>query len=128
MNHIDRDIIQNYINNFRRNISKYLKKNIGLKLTVYQYNKGVVLSIEFAINGQNKDEFRSESPNIVEAFKRSNIKSFGEISSNMEFGGTNLLMEANRIFIVKDLNNSEWTDVQANNDVEKILTPQNQDV
>lgn len=123
---MNRETIQDYINNFRRSISPFLKKNVGLKSIVFPYDKGVILAFEFGINGQNKDEFRSESNSVSEAFSRAKITSFGAINNNFTFGGTNLIMDANQVVLIKDFEPKEWTDKQSKIDVNKILSPQNQ--
>lgn len=121
---IERDEIQKYINNFRRRISPYLKTNIGLKTTIYPYDKGVLLSFEFGLNNQNKEEYKAECRNIGEVFSRSKIDSFGGSNSRATFNGTNFIMSLNTINIIKDFNEFEWTDEQASNDVHRILNLQ----
>ncbi|WP_411831017.1 hypothetical protein [Mariniflexile sp. AS56] len=116
--------IQQYINNFRRKISPYLKKNMALKAIVYPYLKGAIVVFEFGGGTQTRDEYRTESKNIGEALKRAKINAFGEIvSDNIKFEGTNTVMFDNNIALIKDLNDNEWTDKQAAIDVNKILSP-----
>ena len=118
--------IQHYINNFRRKISPYLKKNIGFKSIVFPYSKGTVIVFEFGPNMQSKDEYRTESSRIGEVLKRAKINIFGDDpSDNVKFEGTNTFMYENNITIIKDNNESEWTDKQAAIDVNKILSPKN---
>ncbi|WP_343330359.1 hypothetical protein [Polaribacter staleyi] len=123
---MNKNKIQHYINNFRRKISPYLKKDIGLKTIVYPYSKGVLLLFEFGPNVQNKDEYRSKSEKISEVLKKTKITFFGETNDNLTFQGTNTVMFDNNIAIIKDLTDNEWTDKQASDDVSKILTPQKQ--
>ncbi|MDF9796127.1 hypothetical protein OKW21_001390 [Catalinimonas alkaloidigena] len=121
---MSRENIQHYINNFRRSISRFLKPNVGIRTIVYEYDKGVLLSFEFGINLQNKDEFRAKSSNIAQALKKAQITIFGENPVNIIFHGTNLVMDNNQVALVKDFTDKEWTEKQAFEDVNKILNPQ----
>lgn len=53
---MERTTIQNYINNFRNSISRFLKENVGIKTIVYQYSNGAVLVFEPGVNTPNNDE------------------------------------------------------------------------
>jgi hypothetical protein len=123
---MEREKIQNYINNFRRKISPYLKANIGLKTIVYPYDKGIFMSFEFGLNNQNKEEFRGECRNIAEVFQRAKVTSFGGSNSKATFNGTNFIMFENIVNIIKDFDEDEWTDDQASKDVQRILNPKNE--
>lgn len=121
---MEKNKIQHYINNFRRKISPYLKKDIGFKAIVFPYSKGTVIVFEFGANTQTKDEYRTESKGVGEVFKRAKINAFGDIpSDNLKFEGTNTLMFDNNIAVIKDEKENEWTDKQAAIDVNKILSP-----
>lgn len=122
---MNKEVIQNYINNFRRRFSPYLKKNIGFKTVVIPYDQGVILSFELGMNAQNKDEYKGECKNISEALGKLKLKSFEE-NSNVVFKGTNIVMENNVIALIKDFAPNEWTDIQAMNDVSKILNTSQQ--
>lgn len=50
---MERTTIQNYINNFRNSISRFLKENVGIKTIVYQYSNGAVLVFEPGVNTPN---------------------------------------------------------------------------
>lgn len=120
---MERTTIQKYLNNFRRRISPYLKRNIGIIAKVYPYTKGVVILLEFGEDYQNNDEYMEEFHTANEIFNFLNIKAFGGIADNIEFGGTNSVMFDNKIVFIKDFKEKEWNDSQAQSDIDKIVQP-----
>lgn len=118
-----RQEIQNYINNFRRILCRFLKPDVGIQSTVYPYNKGSVIVYELGLNLQNKDDLRSNSKEITEAFQRTNLfeNEKGEVVHS--FVGTNILLIKNKIVVIKDDNAKEWTEEKAQLDIEKIIQP-----
>lgn len=120
---MDRQEIQNYINNFRRLISRFLKPDVGIQSTVYPYDNGCVIVYELGLNLQNKDELRSSSKEITEAFKRTNLFENEKGEQHHSFVGTNILLIKNKIVVIKDDNSKEWTEEKAQLDIEKIIQP-----
>jgi hypothetical protein len=120
---MDRQEIQNYINNFRRLFSRFLKPDVGIQSTVYPYEKGSVIVYELGLNIQNKDDLRSSSKEITEALKRTNLFENEKGEQNHSFIGTNILLIKNKIVVIKDDNAKEWTEEKAQLDIEKIIQP-----
>jgi hypothetical protein len=120
---MDRQEIQNYINNFRRLFSRFLKPDVGIQSTVYPYDKGSVIVYELGLNLQNKDDLRSSSKEITEALKRTNLFENEKGEQNHSFVGTNILLIKNKIVVIKDDNSKEWTEEKAQLDIEKIIQP-----
>jgi hypothetical protein len=120
---MDRQEIQNYINNFRRLFSRYLKPDVGIQSTVYPYDKGSVIVYELGLNLQNKDDLRSSSKEITEALKRTNLFENEKGEQIHSFIGTNILLIKNKIVVIKDDNSKEWTEEKAQLDIEKIIQP-----
>ena len=120
---MDRQEIQNYINNFRRLFSRFLKPDVGIQSTVYPYDKGSVIVYELGLNLQNKDEVRSSSKEITEALKRTNLFENEKGEQIHSFVGTNILLIKNKIVVIKDDNAKEWTEEKAQLDIEKIIQP-----
>lgn len=118
---MDRQEIQNYINNFRRLFSRYLKSDVGIQSTVFPFDKGSVLVNELGINMPNKDEIRSNSKEISEALKRTNLFENENGEHINSFVGTNILLIKNKIVIIKDANEKEWSEEQSQLDIEKII-------
>lgn len=125
---MDRQDIQNYINNFRRYLSGFLKSDVGLQTTVYPYGEGCVIVCELGINLLSKDEIRTQSKDIAEALKRTTIFEQEKGEHTQSFLGTNIILTKNKIVLIKDDNDKEWTEDKAQQDISKILSPSKEKV
>lgn len=120
---MDRQEIQMYINNFRRLFSRFLKPDVGIQSTIFPFDKGSVIVYELGLNLQNKDDLRSNSKEISEALKRTNLFENEKGNQIHSFVGTNILLIKNKIVVIKDENPNEWTEEKAQLDIEKIIQP-----
>lgn len=120
---MERQEIQNYINNFRRLFSQYLKPDVGIQSTVFPYDKGSIIVYELGINLQNKDDIRSNSKEVFEALKRTNLFENEKNEQTQLFLGTNIFLIKNKIVVIKDMNLNEWSEEKAKLDIDKILSP-----
>ena len=120
---MDKQEIQNYINNFRRLFSRFLKPDVGIQSTVYPHDKGSVIVYELGLNLKNKDDLRSSSKEITEALKRTNLFENEKGEQIHSFVGTNILLIKNKIVVIKDDSAKEWTEEKAQLDIEKIIQP-----
>ena len=123
----NKQTIQEYINNFRRRLAPYLRPGIGLACTVFPANsQGAILEFKIGPGISNTDEFRPESETVNEALTGIEQRAFGGNLSGFKFGGTNAIMEDNRIILVKGEDDpSQWNDSAADADVKRILPPAN---
>ncbi len=121
---MEKDKIQLYLNNFRRLISPYLRKDINFKSIIYPANNGAIIELKFQITAPIKDEFRKNEESVNDSLKRINQHAFGGNLSGFIFSGTNIVMEEGRIIIIKDKEDIQWTEEQVKKDVEKIINPQ----
>lgn len=120
---MERQIIQDYINNFRRYFARYLKPSIGLSVNIYPTKKdGTILEFSIGTHERNEDDYKEEFEALNEAFSNIKQSSFGGDLSSFAFLGTNIIMEDNRIILIKDSSKTEWNDKAAKRDVEKIVT------
>lgn len=117
--------IQHYINNFRRALSVYLKPDFNLRAFVYPSKEGAIVEFEFRKDQPTKDEFKKEEDTITDQLSKIQQHSFGGNLKGMKFTGTNIVLEANKILVIKDNNLKEWTSTKAEEDVHKLLNPQN---
>ena len=119
---IDRKTIQKYVNSFRVHLSRHLKPEIGLICKVYPADKGGAI-VEFSLgpNVQNDDIYQEASATIGAALSKVPQRAFGGNLEGFVFGGTNTIMEGNRIVFIKDDSPSEWSEEAALNDVQKLL-------
>lgn len=120
---MEKRVIQNYINNFRRVFSNRLKPNVGMQSTVYPFDNGAIIIFELNLNSSNKDDIRTLSKDIYEAFKRTNLFENESGEHLHSFAGTNIILIKNKIVFIKDNSSSEWTLEAVDNDIYKIVKP-----
>ena len=120
---MDKQIIQKYLNNFRRLFSPYLVKDVNFKTVVFPSNDGAIIEIIFSKFSPAKDEFRKSEIKLSDSLKRIEQHAFGGNLDGFHFVGTNYLLENEKIFIIKDNNSLEWTAKKAQEDVFKLLNP-----
>lgn len=116
--------IQHYLNNFRRELSKYLKPDFNLKAIIYPSHDGAIIELEFRKDQPTKDEFKKLEQTLAEQLHKINIKHISGSLVSIKFSGTNIFLEPGKIFLIKDSNDSEWTIMKAQEDVKKLLNPQ----
>lgn len=120
----DRKRIQKYVNDFRRHFARYLRPSIGLKTMVYPALGGGGV-IEFTLGPEvaNADAVMPQSATVNDALKLVQQHAFGGELEGFRFGGTNVLMEPNRIILIKgDDAPASWSDDAAEQDVTRIVT------
>lgn len=119
-----KDLIQQYINNFRRHISNFLKPGVGIEWNIYPAKEeGAILEILLGENIQNNDNFLSPDNTVNDALKKIEQHAFGGNLSSFNFKGTNIIMEKpNRIILIKGEDNiSEWNDDSSIKDIKRII-------
>lgn len=109
---------QTYINNFRRRLSPSLKPNVGISCNIYPTVNGEAI-LEFIIGDaiENDDNYNPESENLGVALSKIEQHAFGGNLQGFSFGGTNTILEHNRVIYIKDPNKKEWSDEAARRDV-----------
>ena len=117
-------IIQKYINNFRKNLSGFLKPNIGIQVDIYNCNsEGSILVIEFKPGGKSFDKNKGTYPKISDALKLIPQSFFAGNMSAFHFSGTNVMMDNNRVIMIKDANIQEWNDDKLRSDIKSLIAP-----
>lgn len=117
----DRDTIQEYINNFRRRLSPYLKPGMGIACSVYPAKVGAILEFSIGLNLENIDQQKEVSETVNQALKLIKQKAFGGNLEGFRFSGTNYIMEDNRVILIKG-DSTEWNDVAAEKDVLRLVS------
>lgn len=119
---IDRKTIQNYVNSFRVHLSRHLKPGIGVVCKVYPAERaGAILEFSLGPGLQNDDIYQETSATVGVALSNIPQRAFGGNLEGFAFGGTNTIMEGNRIIFIKDDSPSEWGEDAALKDVQKLL-------
>lgn len=116
---MDRQIINLYLNNFRRLFSRYLKSNVGIQTTTYPFWEGAIMIIELGFGIPTKEEIRSNSNDLQEAMRRTNL--FEHPDASQEIPGTTIVLSANKIVILKTSDEAQWTEDAIAEDIDKII-------
>ena len=116
--------IQHYLNNFRRELSHYLKPDFNLKAIIFPSDEGAIIEFEFRKDQPTKDEFRKHESTLAEQFHKVHIKILDDSNAAIRFTGTNIFLEPGKVFVIKDSNEDEWTLERAKDDVKKLINPQ----
>jgi len=118
----DRKKFQSYINNFRRRLARFLKPGVGLVCNVYPSSDGGAI-LEFVIGdiAENDDNYNEVSSSLGVALSNIEQRAFGGNTEGFNFGGTNTILEPNRIIYIKEANAKEWSDSSAQKEVEGLI-------
>lgn len=116
---VDRQVLIEYLNNFRRLLSKYLKSGVGVQTISYPFDNGVIVVVELGSGIATKDENRTKSNNLRDALYRTNL--FEEIDSVPEIPGTSILLSMNKIVILKTVDSKQWSEDSAKADVTNVI-------
>lgn len=121
MNKMDKQVINQYLNNFRRLFSRYLKSDVGIQTTTYPFNGGAIIVIELGFGIPTKEEIRSNSINLQNAMIRTNL--FEHPEETQEIPGTTIVLSKNKIVIMKTEDEEQWNEETAKSDIDKIISP-----
>lgn len=114
---------QRYINNFRRRLTRFLKPGMGLLCNIYPSDDGgAILEFIIGLNKANDDIYMKSNKSLGSALSNIEQRSFGGNLEGISFGGTNTILEENRIIYIKEANKNEWNDSAANNDVSFLVS------
>ena len=123
-----RTMYQRYINNFRRRFTPYLKPEIGMTCNIYlSKDGGGVLEFVMGQDVKNNDVYKTESNSLGGALSNIEQKSFGGKLDGIIFGGTNTILEKNRIILIKEGNECEWSNKAAMRDIDKLISNSQRD-
>lgn len=120
---MDKKKYQSYINNFRRRLAQYLKPSFGLLCNIYPSDDGGAI-LEFVIdaNIENDDVYMESRKSLGSALSNIQQSAFGGNLEGFSFGGTNTILENNRIIYIKEANLNEWTDSAAEREVTALVS------
>jgi len=121
----NKDTLQQYINNFRRHLARYMRQGIGLACKVFPVDsEGAILEFTIGPNVSNIDVFEQPRETINAALSEIPQHAFGGNLNSFKFGGTNVIMEEGRIILIKGADDpTEWNDAAALDDVHRLLRP-----
>src|SRR6266513_4594467 len=120
----DRSMIQAYINNFRRHLSRYLRPQVGLSANIYPVEQqGAILEFRLGPNIANEDRYGPVHTTVNDALPDLNQHAFGGNLGGFNFGGTNIVLEPDRVILINGGDSpSEWSDQGAAGDVRRLVS------
>lgn len=119
----NRSVLQGYVNNFRRHISRFLKPGIGIRCDVYPMEgAGAVVAFHFGPTEENDDTFHPVVASFAAALANVPQRAFGGDLSGLVFRGTNTILEPERAIFIKDETAPQWRDSSAKNDVDRVVS------
>lgn len=107
-----------YLNNFRRFLSKYLKSSVGVRTKTYSYEDGCVIVVSLGINLQVRDEAITVN-SLREALQKTTL--FEDIPNSLNILSTSIFLIGRKIVLIKNSADDLWSENSAKNDVEKII-------
>ena len=114
--------IQPYINNFRRRLAHFLRPGIGVQCSIYPAAPGgAVLVFQLGPAVENDDVYKPTSTSLGKALSQIEQRAFGGNIENLNFGGTNTILEGDKLIFIKDGSASEWSDQAAAKDVKAVV-------
>ena len=117
-NTADRKVITNYINTFRNTFGTYLNNGVGVNITISDLSSSVFICIVLEVGTLDSTSFGRSFNNLSKAFIH-----YGFINSLAEFGrteGTNVVLQKNKIALIKDKNIQYWKEGMAEYDAREI--------
>lgn len=115
---MNKELITQYISNFKRAMSFFLKRDVAIKAIVYPYANGGIIVFEFLLNDSGNTEFKSESKTMQEAVEKTKL--FDKPYSATDEMFTKTIISGNKVIIVKSSNKDVWNNSAAEKDVKGI--------
>jgi hypothetical protein len=82
---------------------------------------GAIIEITMGAGIANRDTYSRVFPTIADGLATIEQKAFGGNLNGFVFKGTNMVLEPNRMILLKDDTPPEWSDDAAERDVENII-------
>ncbi len=116
--------LNKYVELFKRNIAKYLARNISIKTVIHPVSSsGAVFEFFLNQDDDEKVEYSSVSQSVGHVLSKIPQRMIGGDVGNVQFGGTNLYLENNRIVVIKGEDSvSEWTGDAVISDVKRVVS------
>jgi hypothetical protein len=116
--------LKKYVELFKRNISAFLVKGIAVKSVAHPV-EGDGAVFEFFLNdqGDNSDVIERVRPTIGRVLSEIPQKMVSGNIEGVEFGGTNLYLEGNRIVLIKGEDDPDkWSGAAIQDDVRRVVS------
>ena len=116
--------LQQYINDLRRHLSRYLLPGIGMRVEAFPAKDGALFEIRFGPSEKNDDHINSLSDAVTDALSKVKQQAFGGNLRGFRFGGTNVIVEGDRVVLIKgETEPKYWSDSAAKEDAMRLVNP-----
>lgn len=113
---------QAYINYFRSLAAPSLKPGSAIAANLYLAgSEGGIVVFHFTKNKLIHDRVHEGFSTLHEALKTIPQRAFGGNLEGFRFGGTNTIVEGDRVIFIKDANPSQWSLEAAKHDATKVV-------
>lgn len=119
---MDNQIINSYLNNFRRFLGKYLKPGVGMTTTTYPHPEGAVIVLKLGFGISTQSELKGESESLAEALTKTTLFE-GKPNNSKTNIGTSIILSKNKIILIKDNDQNQWNEDSARKDVNRVVKP-----
>jgi hypothetical protein len=82
---------------------------------------GAVLVFQLGPEVENDDVYHEPRATLGKALSQIEQRAFGGNLDGVTFGGTNTILENDKLIFIKDANPSEWSDEAATKDVRAVV-------
>ncbi|MGR5154862.1 hypothetical protein [Photobacterium swingsii] len=116
--------LNKYVELFKRNIAKYLAQNISIKTVIHPVSSsGAVFEFFLNQDDDEKVDYSSVSRSVGHVLSKIPQRMIGGDIGNVQFGGTSLYLENNRIVVIKGEDSvNEWTGDAVISDVKRVVS------
>jgi hypothetical protein len=91
--------------------------------TVYLADSGgAIVVFDLGKDSENDDIYKGSSATLGKALQNVPQRAFGGHLENLNFSGTNTILEPGKVIFIKDDRHQEWSDRAAQKDVETVLS------
>jgi len=117
--------LKRYSKHFVENFNKYLNPGFQISVDVYPVNEqGAVLEFKINKNKNKRITLHDSSQKIGLALAKVKQNLIGGDLSNVNFGGTNLVLENDRIIVIKgDNDQNSWSNRAILDDIKRVIEP-----
>ncbi|WP_215405677.1 hypothetical protein [Vibrio gigantis] len=116
--------LNKYVELFKRHIAKYLARNISIKTVVHPVSSsGAVFEFFLNQDDDEKVEYSPISQSVGHVLSKIPQRMIGGDVGNVQFGGTSLYLENNRIVVIKGEDSIvEWGGDAVISDVKRVVS------
>lgn len=114
------EMIRKYVVTFKNLLAPALKPQVAIRTNIYPYNSGLLLDMQFNLDGDDSTTFHKENNTINEILVEHNIDLPPDVLTATD--SHRMCFYGNRILSLKSLAAHLWTPKRANGVVQSIVS------